>query len=136
MPIQQRVDKQQALAGLVLRKTMEWENDVGLLLRSPDGLQGSDIQPGEFGLLLSDGQPDHILDMTRWPDLTVRLRPQKPGYNPRDVLVVMSKKQFESDTFSALRRQLGTRGWVLDKGFVDFNTDRMVSFLTHVAGGA
>ncbi|WP_395857066.1 PD-(D/E)XK nuclease family protein [Cystobacter fuscus] len=104
------------------------------LFQVPPDAIGAEFSPSDPMLLLTDGHPDHLLDPNMWGAFQVRMRPPLAGNPPNNLLLEMSADAFHTPAFQSLRAKLGTRGWVLDKGFFDINTRRLESFLRHVAG--
>lgn len=95
-----------------------------------------DIAPGTFGVILSDGEPDLVLDPRLWRSMACDLRSPQSGDAPTFVRVTMAKRVFESALFQEVRKRAGDDDWWLDKTFLDLNTGKSEAFLNYLGAGA
>ncbi len=134
-PVAQRAERQRCIAGLQL--VGEGANRRGrwMLFVCPGSSVGSDIKAGDPALIISDGHPDRVLDLTMWDALKIELVPPRANDEPDRLLVTMTEERYSGAAFRDLESRLGVHDWVIDRVHFDVNTDRLVRFLGHVAGG-
>ena len=106
-PIERRRDLMLAFADLRLLKDDENRRGRYFMLKIPPESMDCQIKPGGFGLILSDGSPDLVLDPLAWPGLRVRL---SPGNSPNILFANIPKATWENPVFQRLRRGAGGRG--------------------------
>lgn len=104
-----------------------------LVFRVPDESLDTELGAGSFGLILTDNNPDILLDPTMWPFYGVTLEPPGPGYSKHSLLVKMNKKVFNSPPFSDLWSSNQKGLWYIDLSYLDLNTDRIARFLKFLA---
>ncbi len=133
-PVRRRRDLQRCFAGLRLLRDEDGRyGGRWLLFDVPAASQDCDIRPGTPALILSDGQPDRVLDPTLWGALMVKLRPRRQRNR---VAVTVSTQVYEGPVFQELLTRLGDRlEWVLDAAHFDRTTDSLDTFLTFLAEG-
>lgn len=95
-----------------------------------------DIAPGAFGLILSDGEPDLVLDPRLWKSMGCDLRSPRGGDAPNLVRVSVFRRTFDSVVFQEVLTRAGQEDWWLDKTFVDLNTGKAEAFLNYLGAGA
>jgi len=101
---------------------------------SPQQLHNSRIRPGDYNLILSDGDHDRVLDRTQWASLGVTY-PQNQK-TPTQLYIRMTTDNFESESFQdVFARCTRDGGFYLDTIYKDRNSERQQSFLDYVAGG-
>jgi hypothetical protein len=115
-----------------------WPNqrNVSMMFRMPADGRDADIGAGAFGLILSDGEPDHVLEPRLWPRLACDLRDPRPGDTPDLVRVRVFRGNFDSQPFQEMMRRAGQDGWWLDQSFVDLNSSKADAYLSYLAAGA
>ncbi len=133
-PVARRRDLQSCFAGLsLLRDEAGRYGGRWLLFDVPPSSQDCDIRPGSPALILSDGQPDHVLDPSLWGAMEVKL--QRRNQRNR-VAVTVSEAVYEGEVFQALLLRLRNRSdWVLDAAHFDRTTDSLDDFLTFLSAG-
>lgn len=128
-----RSGKGQAVGPMHLLKIEKGARDMFMLFKASPTARQTDISPGSFGLILTDGEPDYLLEPSLWPDLTCRLKPPA-GDSGHDVLAVtVPKRAFDGKNFQEMKLRAGESGWWLDQAFVDINSSKSDAFLTFLA---
>ena len=136
-PASRRRDASRAMAGLELLSVVHYGRDKLMRFRIPPASQDSDLGPNDLKLILTDDQPDLRLDMLQWPLVECRIlqpSPQDVAYS-NIVKVIVGRGAFDGPLFQDLLRTTPTKGWHLDRHFIDFNTDKAARFLRHLAAG-
>ena len=90
----------------------------------------ADLAAGAFGLILSDGEPDFVLEPRSWSRLACDLLDPRSGDGPNLLRVRVFRGVFNGSTFQELKRRAGQDGWWLDQTFVDFNSPKADAFLS------
>lgn len=106
-----------------------------LLFEVPAAARDVDVSAGAFGLILSDGQPDLVLEPRLWEDLACELKPARRGDGPGRLRVTVSNAVFDGPTFTELRARAGEANWWLDQTFLDLNGPKVEAYLTYLAAG-
>ncbi|POF62921.1 hypothetical protein KMAL_14210 [Novacetimonas maltaceti] len=99
--------------------------DMVLLKFAVPDMDMTDLTPGTFGLVLSDGAPRHLLDQALWPGLACDLRFAAPG----EVTLRMRRSVFCGEDFQEMLNRTDPRQWWLDQVFVDVNSPKSLAFL-------
>lgn len=108
---------------------------VALEFDVPWDSRDSEVGPGSFGLIVTNGAYDVLLDPLAWPGFECSVR-DLPRSGSR-IVVEMNKSNFESPPFQAmLRDSLGKPDWCIDGILKDPNTPRIARYLRHLEGGA
>ena len=95
----------------------------------------ADLSAGAFGLVLSDGEPDFVLEPRQWPRLACQMLDPKPQDTPDLLRVRVFKGVFDGPAFKELMRRAGKDDWWLDQTFVDLNSAKAENYLTYLAAG-
>lgn len=111
------------------------QRNVSMLFRVPPEAMDADIASGAFGLILSDGEADFVLEPRLWPQLACQLLDPKPGDTPNLHRVRVFRGVFDSPIFQGMMRRAGQDGWWLDQTFVDFNSAKADAYLSFLAAG-
>lgn len=85
---------------------------------------------GAFGLVLSDGEPDFVLEPRLWLSLGCELMDPWRNDAPNLLRLRMFRPNFNGPVFQEVKRRAGQNEWWLDQGFVDFNSAKADAFLT------
>jgi hypothetical protein len=101
-----------------------------LLFAVPREAEETDLAAGTFGLILSDGEPDFVLEPRSWPSLACNLLDARPGDGPNLLRARVFRGVFNGSTFQELKRRAGQDRWWLDQTFVDFNSSKADVFLS------
>jgi len=109
------------------------QRNVSMLFRIPPEAMDADLAAGSFGLVLSDGEPDHVLEPRQWPRLACNLSSPKSDDSPDLLRVRVFKGVFDGPIFQEMMRRAGQDNWWLDQTFVDFNSAKADDFLTFLA---
>ena len=99
----------------------------------PEGRE-AELDESTFGVVLTDGDPDILLDPAAWPLWTVRIEPAGSGATDR-VTVRVDRRVWDA---GPLRQRLvdgRDRDWFLDKIHLDVNGPRAEGFLRFLATG-
>ncbi len=105
----------------------------------PADCRRTDLGPATFGVVLTDGDPDMLLDTARWPDIAVSIFRIDEGSTNGDMAV---KVDVRRDVWRAgvLHKLIevprtGADGFYLDRAFFDVNGPRVLNFLQHLEQG-
>ena len=112
------------------------QRNVSMLFRMPPEAMDADIAAGAFGLILSDGEADYVLEPRLWPQLACELLDPRLADTANLLRVRVFRGVFDSAVFQEMMRRAGQDGWWLDQGFVDVNTAKAGDFLSYLAAGA
>lgn len=130
-----RRDTGRAIGPMRLVNISEKQRFAYLLFRIPRECEDADIAAGAMGLILSDGEPDLVLEPRLWRSIGCDLLASRPGDDPGLLRVRVFLGNFRGAVFQDLRRRAGQDGWWLDQSFVDFNSAKADDYLTFLASG-
>ena len=134
-PLERRVDAGRCLAGLRMVGTPGDRNPgqrPRFLFEVPTEARGAELGPDSFGLALTDGDQQVLLDYAAWSDIECSI--MADGAASGQIAVSMSARAFRSPTFQAMYARSGMSGtWVIDRVYKDLNTDRIAAFFKHLA---
>jgi hypothetical protein len=91
-----------------------------------------DLTAGTLGLILSNDEPDLLLEPRLWRSLRCDLLEPQPGDAASLLRVRVHRSVFNGPTFRDLRRRTGQDNWWLDQSFVDFNSPKAEAFLRFI----
>lgn len=132
-PAKRRRDSLRCFADLRLINHRRLNFRHMVVLEIPLDSRQAELSQDSFGVVLTQDEPDILLDPARWRDRTVRIEDVSIEGNSSTVTVSMPHSRFETHFEPLLRRdQPGL--WYLDEIFSDPNTDRMMNFLGFIAG--
>ena len=90
----------------------------------------AELSQDSFGVVLTQDDPDILLDPARWQDHMVRIEDIR--LDASTVSVSMHQNRFQTHFEPLLRRDPAAL-WFLDEIFTDPNTPRMMDFLRFIA---
>lgn len=133
-PTRVRRDVGRAIGPMRLLNVSEKGRYTYLLFAVPREAEDGDFSPGAFGLILSDGEPDLVLEPRLWSSLSCDLIDPWSQDGPNLLRLRMFRPTFNSPAFQDVKRRAGQDGWWLDQSFVDFNSSKADAFLTFLGG--
>jgi PD-(D/E)XK nuclease superfamily len=128
-PTRVRRDAGRAIGPMRLLNVNEKQQFAYLLFALPSEAEEPDLAAGAFGLILSDGEPDFVLEPRFWSKLACQMLDPRSGDSPNLLRVRVFRGVFNGSTFQELKRRAGQNGWWLDQTFVDFNSPKADAFL-------
>lgn len=131
-----RRDSGWSMGPMRLINIYEKERFADIWFKVPAEALDAEVAAGAFGLILSDGEPDFILEPRLWPSLSCRLLDARPGDSADLVRVRLYKGILDGAVFQEAKRRAGEDGWWLDQSFVDLNSSKAESYLSFLAEGA
>lgn len=135
-PTRVRRDAGRSIGPMRLLRVSEKQRFAYLLFAIPRECEDADIGPGAMGLILSDGEPDFVLEPRLWRSIGCDLLDAGPGDGPNLLRVRVFLGNFRGGVFQGLRQRAGEDGWWLDQSFVDFNSAKADAFLSFLGAGA
>lgn len=135
-PASRRREAGEALTGLDLLSHALRGGLAYLRLRVPRENADIDVGPDGFGLILTNGSTDVLLDPASWGEVGCNiLPPREGGVDHGAITVRMARGTYLSSTFQAMLRASGSTpgAWCVDRSFADPNTRRIAAFLAHLA---
>lgn len=104
-----------------------------LTFRAPPEALDAEIGAGAFGLMLSDGEPDLVLEPSLWNGLQCDLLDPRANQPPNVLRVAVFRGRWKQDLFQDVRRRARRDGWWLDQRFLDLNSEKANAFLKFIA---
>ncbi len=132
-PCNARRDSGGSIGPLRLLKVHQNQRTRTLVFRRSAEARDADMSGGTFGVVLSDGSPEMLLDPRRWGDLGVTLLEARPADDPDIVRVRMWENVFQGRAMQRMARTLDGSGWWLDQTFVDMNSAKAAGYLAYLA---
>lgn len=129
-PTRVRRDAGRAIGPMRLINVSEKGRSAFLLFAIPREAEDADLSSGAFGLILSDGEPDLVLEPRLWSSMGCDLQDPWTNDPPNFLRVRMFRPTYNSQFFQEVKRRAGQDGWWLDQSFVDFNSAKADNFLT------
>ena len=129
-PSSVRRDAGRAIGPMRLINVSEKGRSAFLLFAIPREAEDVDLSPGAFGLILSDGEPDLVLEPRLWSNMGCDLLDPWANDPPNFLRVRMFRPTFNGQFFQEVKRRAGQDGWWLDQSFVDLNSAKAHNFLT------
>jgi predicted RecB family nuclease len=105
-----------------------------LRFHAPPDCRYTELGPGSFGVVLSDNDPDLLLDPARWPALFVTISALEEDAEGLRVTVDIARKVWKRGTLERLLGAEPAGGWCLDQAYSDENTPRLEKFLRYLGG--
>ena len=107
---------------------------VALEFSVPKESRDTEVGPGAFGLVVTNGAYDVLLDPVAWPKFECSVN--RAGNSGSKIVVEMRKANFDSPEFQAMLRASHDRAdWCIDGILKDPNTARIADFLRYLADG-
>jgi predicted RecB family nuclease len=125
-----RRDSGRAIGPMSLVNVSEKGRSAFLLFAIPREAEDADLSSGAFGLILSDGEPDLVLEPRLWSSMGCNLMAPWANDPPNFLRVRMFRPTFNGQFFQEVKRRAGQDGWWLDQSFVDLNSANADNFLT------
>jgi predicted RecB family nuclease len=135
-PTRVRRDAGRAIGPMRLINVSEKGRSAFLLFSMPREAEEADLSSGAFGLILSDGEPDLVLEPRLWPSMGCDLMDPWANDPSNFLRVRMFRPTFNGQLFQEVKRRAGQGGWWLDQSFVDFNSAKADNFLTFLGAQA
>jgi hypothetical protein len=129
-PTRVRRDAGRAIGPMRLLNVNEKGRYAYLLFAVPRESEEADVSSGAFGLILSDGESDLVLEPRLWSNLGCDLMDPSSSDAPNILRLRMFRPTFNGPIFQEVKRRAGQDGWWLDQSFVDFNSSKADAFLT------
>lgn len=107
---------------------------VALAFSVPPDCRETDVGPGSFGLIITNGAYDVLLDPVAWSRFGCSVNGRRSTRGR--IVIDMKKADFDAPEFQAMMRQSqGSPDWCIDTSFKDPNTARIAGFLQYLAEG-
>lgn len=133
-PARVRCDAGHAIGPMRLLNVSEKGRYAYLLFSIPREAEDADLSSGTFGLILSDGEPDLVLEPRLWSRLGCDLIDSRSGDSPNLLRLRMFRPTFNGQLFQEVKRRAGQEGWWIDQSFIDFNSLKADAFLSYLGG--
>jgi hypothetical protein len=130
-----RRDSGWAMGPMRLLNVYEKQRYADLWFKVPSEALDAEVAAGAFGLILSDGEPDFVLEPRLWPQLSCQMLDPRPGDGADLVRVRIYRGNFSGATFQEAKRRAGECDWWLDQSFLDLNSTKAEDYLTFLAQG-
>jgi hypothetical protein len=115
------------------RTSPHFWGETRLIFQAGDEVRSTELGQHSFGVILSDGDPDLILDPDNWPGLFVTI--DDVDADSGRVVVDIGKQAWKKGILGSLLASPPPGGWYLDQARLDENTPKLLGFLRHLAGG-
>jgi predicted RecB family nuclease len=135
-PKRVRQDTGGAMGPMRLLNVSEKGRYAYLLFTIPREAEEADIAAGALGLILSNGEPDFVLEPRLWSSLACNLLEPRTGDESNLVRLRVFRGVFNGTIFQEVKRRAGQAGWWLDQSFVDINSSKADAFLTFLSAQA
>jgi predicted RecB family nuclease len=132
-PTRVRRDAGRSIGPMKLIGVTEKGRDAYLRFTISRDSEDSEIGSGSFGLILSDGEPDHVLEPRLWSRLACDVLEPAAGDDGRLLRIRMLRSNFKSNVFQEAKRRAGQGGWWLDQRFIDLNSSKAETFLNFLS---
>jgi hypothetical protein len=103
-----------------------------MVFKVPFESRQAELSTDSFGVVLTQDDPDILLDPGRWADHMVRIERVRFAADSGTVSTTMAHSRFLQHYESMLRNN-PQASWFLDEVFTDPNTPRMLEFLEFIA---
>lgn len=131
-----RCDTGRAVGPMRLIDVTEKGRYAYLLFDVPRDAEEAELSSGGFGLILSDGEPDLVLEPRLWQSLGCDVMDPWSGDTSNLLRLRMFRPNFTSRFFQDVKRRAGRDNWWLDQSFVDYNSSKADAFLTFLGAQA
>lgn len=133
-PADRRRDAMRCFAGMRLERHWRFGKQHSLVFRVPPESRDAELSAESYGLVLTQDDPDILLDPARWEFHRVRIEEVQFDAGGAKLSVLMPQSRFERYFESTLRSNPNGL-WFLDETFTDPNTERLLEFLQFIAEG-
>jgi hypothetical protein len=130
-----RRDSGWSIGPMKLINIYEKQRFADIWFNCPPEALDAEVAAGAFGLILSDGEPDLVLEPRLWPSLACQLLDPRPGDSADLLRIRIWKGVFDGAVFQEVRRRAGENGWWLDQSFVDLNSAKAENYLAFLGEG-
>lgn len=111
------------------------QRHVDIWFKVPPEALDAEVAAGAVGLILTNGEPDFVLEPRIWSQLSCQILDSRPGDGPDLLRVRMFKGVFDGAAFQEAKRRAGENDWWLDQSFVDLNSAKAEAYLGFLAQG-
>ncbi|MGE0490480.1 MAG: PD-(D/E)XK nuclease family protein [Vulcanimicrobiota bacterium] len=125
-PWEARRDAMKCFAQLRLESHREGKPWARFRFRVPTESRDAELGPDDINLVLTNNDPDILLDPTRWEPFQIQLDPVDSNTQVR---ARMWAAKYGSAEMQHLLLDNPEDQWFIDRSFRDFNTERVVEFL-------
>ncbi len=138
-PVAQRKERFACLGPLTLVRLESEPAGAGwaavrLHFRAPADCRQCELGPGSFGVVLTDGDPDLLLDPARWPELSVSITGVNTDDTGVSIQVDVNRRVWRRGRLERLLAKPSPESYYLDQAHADENTPRVLAFLKHLEG--
>lgn len=138
-PVAERISRFACYANLTYArgpwKYKNYGKKAGIRFDIPHENLGVELGNDTLGLILTDNNPDVLLNPQAWTHYKIDLVTNSEYEKPDQLKVEMKLEDFENSPFSDLWARNKGGYWFIDKTFVDFNTERIEAFLRFLDAG-
>jgi predicted RecB family nuclease len=108
-------------------------NKGEMVFESGEDLLDTELSRDTFALILSDGEPDSVLEPSLWPSYKCQISRIR---GRRITVSIDSSLNRNSNRLALLTKMsaAGNTNWWIDEVFLDFNTDRVDRFISFLGG--
>jgi hypothetical protein len=131
-PARQRRDGLRCFADLKLERQERIGNLHRMVFKIPFESRQAELSTDSFGVVLTQDDPDILLDPGRWADHMVRIERVRFAADSGTVTATMAHSKF-LQRYESMVRNNPQASWFLDEVFTDPNTSRMLDFLQFIA---
>jgi len=113
----------------------EEDNGRTWVLQAQADLVEADLSADSFGLILTDGEPENVLEPSLWDAFSCEIR----RVYPRQIFLRVPPRNQWTPARIALERRMSMAGngeWWIDQAFKDVNTGRIRDFVEYLGRGA
>lgn len=107
----------------------------GMRFDVPRESMSAELDNGTLGLVLTDNDPDILLNPQAWRHHAINLATNHDFERPNQIKAEMRLDDFNSPSFRKMWKKNRNGKWFIDKTFADFNTVRIEAFLKFLAVG-
>ncbi|MER8772643.1 hypothetical protein NKH63_28620 [Mesorhizobium sp. M0960] len=132
-PTRVRRDAGRAVGPMRILSATPKQRDALLIFAVPPEAQDAEVAAGAFGLILSDGEPDLVLEPRLWPQLACTLRDPRFEDAANIIRISVHRRVFDGVPFQDLMRRAGQDRWWLDQTFIDLNAAKADAYLSFLA---
>ncbi|MFS2108097.1 hypothetical protein ACCC88_00290 [Sphingomonas sp. Sphisp140] len=135
-PARVRRDAGRSIGPMRLLRVSEKGRFAYLTFAIPRECEDADLASGAMGLILTDGEPDLLLEPRLWRNVGCDLLDAGTGDGANILRVRVFIGNFRGAVFQGLRQRAGEQNWWLDQSFVDYNSPKADAYLSFLGTGA